>query len=99
MTKPTAAPAPRTTAAFQLQAVLSFAISTVSVLIGIASLPVDRWIQAFLGLGLLYVVTSAFTLAKTLRDQHEAANVWSRVDEARMQKLLSEHDLFRTPGL
>ena len=97
MTNP--APAPRNTAAFQLQAVLSFAVSTLSVLGGIAYLPVGPWIRAFLALGLLYVVTSAFTLAKTLRDQQEASSVWSRVDEARLEKLLAEHDPFKTPGV
>ena len=97
MTKP--APAARNTAAFQLQAVLSFAVSTLSVLFGIAYLPVGPWVRAFLALGLLYVVTSAFTLAKTIRDQQEASSVWSRVDEARLEKLLAEHDPFKAPGL
>ncbi len=96
MTNPPPNPV-RTTAAYQLQAVLSFAVSTVSVLVGIAYLPVDRWVRAFLALGLLYVVTSAFTLAKTLRDQHEANAVWSRVDEARLEKMLAEHDPFKAP--
>lgn len=97
MTKPT--PTPRNTAAFQLQAVLSFAVSSISVLVGIAYLPVGPWVRAFLALGLLYVVTSAFTLAKTLRDQQEASSVWSRIDEARLEKLLAEHDPFKAPGL
>jgi hypothetical protein len=96
MTKP---PSPRNTAAFALQAVLSFGVSTVAVLVGIAYLPVGPWVRAFLALGLLYVVTSAFTLAKVLRDQQEASSVWSRVDEARLEKLLAEHDPFKTPGL
>ncbi|MCW2776828.1 MAG: hypothetical protein JWN17_553 [Frankiales bacterium] len=97
MTKP---PAPaRTTAAFQLQAVLSFGVSTGSVLVGVAYLPVGPWVRAFLALGLLYVVTSAFTLAKTLRDQQEASAVWSRVDEARLEKLLAGHDPFKAPQL
>lgn len=93
MTKP--APAPRSTAAFELQAVLSFGVSSVAVLVGIAYLPVGPWVRAFLALGLLYVITSAFTLAKTLRDKQEASAVWSRVDEARLEKLLAEHDPFK----
>ncbi len=97
MTKP--APRPRNTAAFQLQAVLSFAVSLSAVLVGIAYLAVGPWVRAFLALGLLYVVTSAFTLAKVLRDQQEASSVWSRVDEARLEKLLAEHDPFKAPGL
>jgi hypothetical protein len=96
MTKP---PAPRSTAAFQLQAMISFAVSSGAVMVGIAYLPVGAWIRAFLALGLLYVITSAFTLAKTVRDQQEAASVWSRVDEARLEKMLSEHDPFKAPTL
>ena len=94
MTKP---PAPRSTAAFQLQAMISFAVASGAVLLGIAYLPVGAWIRAFLALGLLYVITSAFTLAKTVRDQQEVAHVWSRLDEARLEKLLAEHDPFTTP--
>ena len=97
MTNP--APTPRSTAAFQLQAVLSFAVSTLSVLIGVAYLPVGHWIRAFLALGLLYVVTSSFTLAKTIRDQQEASSVLSRVDEARLEKLLADFDPFKTPAV
>lgn len=89
----------RSSAAFRLQAVLSFAVSTGAVLVGVAYLPVGPWLRAFLALGLLYVVTSAFTLAKTLRDEHEAASVWSRIDEARLERLLAEHDPFKQPGL
>ena len=86
-----------TTAAFQLQAAISFGVSVLAVGIGIAWLPVDSWIRAFLGLGLLYTVTSTFTLAKTVRDAAEAQAVRSRVDEARLDKLISDHDPFRAP--
>jgi hypothetical protein len=87
----------RTTAAFYLQAGISFAVSLFAVGVGIAYLPVDRWIRAFLAIGTLYVVTSSFTLAKCVRDQQEASTVVSRIDEARLDKLLVEHDLFRAP--
>ena len=86
----------RTTAAFYLQAAISFGVSLVGVGIGIAYLPVDRWMRAFLAIGTLYIVTSSFTLAKCVRDQQEASTVVSRVDEARLDKLLAEHDPFRT---
>ncbi len=89
----------RTTAAFYLQAGLSFAVSLVAVGIGIAYLPVDAWVRAFLAIATLYVVTSTFTLAKCVRDQQEAGSVLGRVDEARLEKLLADHDPFRTPSL
>jgi hypothetical protein len=88
--------APKQTNAFYAQAALSFASSLFGVLIGIAYLPVDGWVRGFLALGLLYVVTSTFTLSKCVRDQHEATQVLSRVDEARLERFLTEHDPFAT---
>lgn len=81
-----------------MQAALSFGIALVTMMVGIIYLPVDAWMRGFLALGLLYVVTSSFTLAKTVRDQHEASDILSRVDQARLEKLLAEHDPFRTPA-
>jgi hypothetical protein len=84
------------TPAFYAQATISFAVSVTGVLLGIAYLPVTSWIRAFLALGLLYAVTSAFTLAKCVRDNHEANSVVHRVDEARLEKFLTEYDPLRT---
>ena len=92
----TTTPPPRpTTAAFFVQAVISFAASMLAVAIGIAYLPADPWVRGFLALAVLYVVTSAFTLAKCVRDRQESTAVVSRVDQARLDKLLAEHDPFK----
>jgi hypothetical protein len=91
-------PQPRTTTAFYAQAVASFALSLTAVSVAIIYLPVGAWIRAFLGLGLLYVVTSAFTLAKCIRDQQETTSVVKRVDQARLDKLLADHDPFKAPA-
>jgi hypothetical protein len=88
----------RTTSAFYVQAILAFALSSVALVVGIISLPVGAWIRGFLGLGLLYVVTSAFTLAKTIRDRHESADMISRVDQVRLEKLLAEHNPYKAEG-
>ena len=93
MTKPTI-PTTNTTA-FYAQACISFAISFGAVLAGIAYLPLSGWVRAFLALGILYVVTSTFTLAKCVRDKEEAARVFQRVDDARMERFLVEHDPLR----
>jgi hypothetical protein len=85
----------KTSAAFYVQAVISFAVSSVAVAVGIFYLPIGGWPRAFLALGLLYVVTSAFTLAKCIRDQQESSSVLSRVDQARLDKFLAEHDPFQ----
>lgn len=88
----TPTPVSPTTAAFHIQAVLSFAIALTAVTVAVIYLPADGWVRAFLGLGILYVTTSAFTLAKTIRDRQEVSTVVTRVDQARMDKLLAEHD-------
>ena len=90
-----AAPPPATTAAFHVQAIVSFAVSLAAVALAIVYLPADPWIRAFLALAVLYVTTSAFTLAKCVRDRQESLTVVSRVDQARLDKLLAEHDPFR----
>jgi hypothetical protein len=86
---------PRTTTAFFVQAAISFAVSLAVTIVGIGYLHDSRWVRAFLALGLLYVVTSSFTLAKCIRDRQEEAAVISRVDQARLDKLLAEQDLLR----
>ncbi len=89
----------RNTAAFYLQAAISFGVAMLAVGIGIAYLPVDPWVRAFLALGSLYLVTSTFTLAKCVRDQQEASTVRVRVDEARIERLIAEHDPFAVKPL
>ncbi|NUT51593.1 MAG: hypothetical protein HOV94_30505 [Saccharothrix sp.] len=88
-----------TTTAFYAQAVVSFAVSLAAVGLGVAYLPVDGWVRAFLALGLLFTVTSAFTLAKCIRDRQEETSVLSRVDQARLEKLLAEHDPYRVEAV
>jgi hypothetical protein len=84
---------PRTTPAFFGQAIASFMVSLSATIIGIGYLHDSRWVRAFLALGLLYTVTSVFTLAKIIRDRGEEVDLVSRVDRARLDKLLAEQDL------
>jgi hypothetical protein len=84
--------------AFHVQAVISFAVSLVALGLAVAYLPGDPWVRAFLALGVLYAVTSTFTLAKCVRDRQESSAVVSRVDQARLDKLLAEHDPFKVDG-
>lgn len=81
----------QTTNAFYLQSTISFGVALTSVCIGLLFLPVDMWIRAFLGMAMLYTVTSAFTLAKVIRDRQEETSILSRVEQARVEKILTEH--------
>ncbi len=86
----------KNTNAFFAQAAISFGVALVAMIFAILYLPVDPWIRAFLGLGIMYVTTSAFTLAKCVRDAQENLTVISRIDQARVDKILAEHDPFRS---
>ncbi len=66
-------PQPRSTPQFYLQSMIAFAVSSVGVGAGIVLLPVDLWMRAFLGMSVLFVITSTFTLAKCVRDRQEDA--------------------------
>jgi hypothetical protein len=86
----------RNTTAFFAQAGISFAIALCAMLFAVLYLPVDPWVRAFLALGTVYLTTSSFTLAKCIRDAQEVQYVASRLDQARVDKILAEHDPFRT---
>lgn len=93
----TTPPAPAGSTAFFVQAAISFAVSSIAVAAGMVYLPVNAWVRAFLTLGLLYVITSTFTLAKCVRDRQENQAITSRVDQARLDRLLAEHDPYANP--
>lgn len=85
----------RNTAAFFAQAGISFAAALLAMLFAVLYLPVDPWVRAFLGLGTLYLTTSAFTLAKCIRDAQDDQYVVSRIDQARVDRILADHDPYR----
>ncbi len=92
MSTPTAS---KTTSAFYVQAGISFGIALLTMVFAVFYLPVDPWIRAFLALGTMFLTTSTFTLAKCVRDAQESQGVVSRLDQARVDKILSEHDPFK----
>ncbi|MBW1602072.1 hypothetical protein JJV70_08090 [Streptomyces sp. JJ66] len=91
MTSPVQRP---TTAAFYVQSIIAFALALFAVTVGVVYMPLGPWERGFLALGLLFLVSSTFTLAKCVRDRQESQQVTARVDQARMEKLISEHDPF-----
>ena len=85
------APTPHS-GAWVVQTWLSFVLSLLVTAVGVWCLPVDGWVKGFMGMGILFTVGSTFSLAKTVRDVHEQQRIVSRIDEARMTKLLAEVD-------
>lgn len=86
----------KTTAAFLAQSAISFGVSFLGLLFGICYLPLDMWQRLFLAMAGLFLVSSTFGLAKVVRDMQKASTVRVRIDEARIDKLLNEHDPLRT---
>lgn len=58
--------------------------------LGIWFMPVDILIKGYMMMANVFLVGSAFTLAKTIRDEHEARRFANRLEEARTEKLLME---------
>lgn len=58
--------------------------------LGIWFMPVDIMIKGYMMMANVFLVGSAFTLAKTIRDEHEARRFANRLEEARTEKLLME---------
>jgi hypothetical protein len=49
---------------------------------------VDVWVKAFMAMGLLFSVGSTFSLAKTVRDQHESESLRKRIAEGAVEKIV-----------
>lgn len=81
--------------AWVAQTWLSFVISISATSIGIIYLPVDAWTKGFMGMGLLFSIGSTVSLTKTQRDIHESQKLTFKIEEARVEKILTEHDSFK----
>lgn len=82
-------------AAWSFQVKVSFALSLTGLILGIVYLDVEPWARAFLATCALFAISSALGLAKTLRDEHESHRLVHRVDEAKLERFLAEHDPFK----
>jgi hypothetical protein len=55
--------------------------------VGTVSLRIEIWMRGCLAIGVMMVVQSAITLAKTQRDAAENARLVNRVETARTEKM------------
>lgn len=80
----------RDSGAWRVQVFVSFLLALGLTTGGILYLPTDTWIKGYLLMGLYFTVSSAFALAKTLRDAHESTRISARISEAQTEKILRE---------
>ena len=67
-------------------------ISLVAVLGGIFYLDIDFWTRGFLLMGVLFLSGNCFSLAKVVRDQHQAKTWHHRIEAAKTRELLDKYD-------
>ena len=79
--------------AWALYSCVSFVVSVVMMGIGITMIPGDSWIHAYFAMSALLLTGSSFTLAKMLRDRHEAQRLHQRIEEAKTEHLLKTYEL------
>ncbi|MEM1030061.1 MAG: YiaA/YiaB family inner membrane protein [Myxococcota bacterium] len=80
----------RDTPAWRFQVWASFVIAIAATTVGIAYLPVPVWIRGYVGLAMLFSVGSSFTLAKTVRDEHEAKRLLTKIESAQAERILRD---------
>ena len=92
------APNAKNTTAFYAQSAIAFGLALCTMLIAIYYLPYAPWPKAFLALGTVFLTTSSFSLAKCVRDAQESQYVVSRLDQARVDRILADHDPWKQVG-
>ena len=60
------------------------------VIAGIIFLPVDMWVKAYFAMGVVLLVQTCITVAKTVRDVHEGTRLVNRIEDAKTERLLME---------
>ncbi|MBE9060948.1 YiaA/YiaB family inner membrane protein [cf. Phormidesmis sp. LEGE 11477] len=83
------------TSAWVAQTYVSFLVSISATLIGVFYMPGNAWLKGYMGMGVLFSVASTASLSKTIRDVEESKTMMSRIDEAKLERLLAEYDPFK----
>ncbi len=78
------------TKAFYAMAWISLIISAIGMIAGMAYLDVDFAMKGFLTMSYLFSVAACFTVAKVVRDRHEAEKFINKVENAKTEKFLAE---------
>jgi hypothetical protein len=78
------------TSAWRFQVVLAFLVALGLTTGGVCYLPVSVWMKGYLLMGLYFTISSAFGLAKTLRDNHESSRLVAKISEAKTEKILRD---------
>jgi hypothetical protein len=84
--------------AWALYSYVSFIVALAMMAVGISMIPGELWIQAYFMMSTFFLIGSCFTLAKMLRDRHEASRLHQRIEEAKTEHLLKTYELRPPPA-
>lgn len=76
---------------FYTMAWLSFGLSAIGMTLGLIYLPIELITKAFFAMTYLFSISSCFTLAKVIRDKHEAEKFINKIESAKTEKFLNEN--------
>ncbi|MEM1327092.1 MAG: YiaA/YiaB family inner membrane protein [Bacteroidota bacterium] len=71
---------------------IAFIIAAVGMVAGLIYIDADLATKGFLGMSYLFSITSCFTVAKVVRDRHEAEKFVNKVEHAKTEKFLNERN-------
>ena len=69
---------------------IQFAVAVFMAGVGLFFLDVPIQVKGYMLMSSVFLIGTTFTLAKTIRDEHEAKKFAARIDDARTEKLLME---------
>jgi len=70
---------------------IGFAVSFIGMAAGLVYLEADPAIKGFFAMAYLFSVTSCFTVAKVVRDKHEADRFLNKFENAKTEKFMTKH--------
>ena len=79
--------------AWAFYTVVSFIVAMGMMAVGITMIHGEPWIHAYFLMATFFLTGSTFTLAKMLRDRHEAQRLHQRIEEAKTEQLLQSYEL------
>ena len=71
---------------------VAFLLALGAMAAGIVFMPGELWVKGYFAMGMLFLVASTVALSKTLRDEHEAKRLITKINEVKTQKILKEFD-------
>ena len=77
--------------AWKLYSYVSFIVALGMMILGIVFAPIDLSLKAYLSMGTFFLTGTCFTLAKTLRDNHEGGKLHNKIEAAQTERILKEY--------